>query len=262
MRSDTNALAPEYPRLIRNLPIAVYSADYLLDALNVEYQAAMRFKLRVVAGAMLTADGRSRGAEIPIPVRRFFIGTAPDCHMRCSGQSISPHHCMILIEDDRVIVRDDASQGGTFVNGQRIDTTACLFHGDRMRVGKLEFEVLMPASRVSGTEPEATPEPEIAHKETVTETTDTIANFVVDMLLTEDEADRDRRRFDPAAREFHVEPHTSAEKPASPPPEKSKVPPKRPPAKLPPPPPVRGNDTVDAAEQALTQLLNTSKKKN
>src|SRR5688500_5144390 len=103
----------------------------------------MRFKLRVIEGSLKNPDGRSMGAEIPVPVRRFFIGTAPDCHMRCSGQSISPHHCMILVEDDRVVVRDDASHGGTFINGVRIDATACLFHGDRLRVGKLEFEVLM-----------------------------------------------------------------------------------------------------------------------
>jgi predicted component of type VI protein secretion system len=190
---------------------------------------------------------------------------------------------MILVEDDRIIVRDDASQGGTFVNDTRIETTACLFHGDRLRVGKLEFEAVISPSSTSAlpsstspsaannepgvteagvTEPAvAAADSEAAHRETIP-STDTIAELVVDMLIAEDEQERNRRRYDPAARSFHlhVEPASEPEAAA---PTSEKVNPfeKRPPAKLPPPPPVRGNDSVDAAEQALAQLLGPQTKK-
>lgn len=185
---------------------------------------------------------------------------------------------MILVENDRVIVRDDASQGGTFINGDRIVTTACLFHGDRLRVGKLEFEVLMQDSSRSDTRTESPPSathpaensPETsipddarAQRETVVETTETIADLIVDMLCMEDEADRDRRRLDPAALEYHIhsEIPANAENANGEPPEKQKIPVRRPPTGLPPPPPVRGNDSVDAAEQALTRLLDSQLKK-
>lgn len=252
----------------------------------------MRLKLKVIGGERKSSHGRDPQEEIAIPVERFFIGTAPACHLRCSGQSVSPFHCMILVEHDRIVVRDDASEGGTFVNGQRIDTTACLFHGDRLQVGKLEFEVIVrkssraagripqPPAQVAETPrradvetptaevPESLPppvDPNLPHRDTVAEATDTIADLVVEMLSHADEEDRDRRRFDPAAREYHPEPQPPSEhgeeKPANAAHARMQRPANRPPGKLPAPPPIRGDDTVDAAQQALSQLLQPGKKK-
>jgi predicted component of type VI protein secretion system len=187
--------------------------------------------------------------------------------MRCSGQSISPYHCMILIEADRVVVRDEASETGTFVNGVRIQPSACLFHGDRLRVGNLEFDVLMSTSDHAEptVPPGSVPTNRLPNQgDTVVGQLDTIAELVVELLTHEDEADRERRRLDPAAREFrpgNPEPATGSEaaEPAAPPKVKTFV--KRPPTKLPPPPPVQGKDTVDAAEQALNVLVTPAAKK-
>ena len=223
----------------------------------------MHFKLKVVQGALKSPNGRNVGTEITVPVRRFVIGTARDCQMRCSGQSIGPHHCVILVEGDRVVVRDGGTHTGTFVNGVRVATAACLFHGDRLQVGKLEFDVLMPVDTPRG---EPTPPPvalPLSQRDTVVDANDTVAEMVVDLLINADEAERERRRFDPASREFQpanegaVSPAELADETTSHP----RVPVKRPPATLPAPPPLRGQDTIDAAQQALSRLLTPPNKK-
>ena len=53
-------------------------------------------------------------------------------------------HCQIFVGTDIVTIRDLNSGGGTFVNGQRILGDQVLADGDHLRIGQLEFEVIMP----------------------------------------------------------------------------------------------------------------------
>ena len=74
----------------------------------------MQVKLKVLVG-------KNEGKEIAVPVKRFLIGRADDCHMRPKSDAISRNHCVILTKEDRVVLRDLNSRNGTFVNGERID---------------------------------------------------------------------------------------------------------------------------------------------
>lgn len=207
----------------------------------------MQFKLRVIDGHLQDSAGRRERQEIPIVGPRFVIGTAPDCHMRCSGQAIAPHHCIITVECDRVVLREANPTVPTFLNDAPIAQAACLFDGDRLRVGRLQFGVAM--IRDGGPAPVQPPEPETA-----------IADFVVEFLTDADEADRARRRYDPAAREFR--PLPLPEVVEAPPKGAKSRPPKRPPVGLPAPPDIRGNDTVDAAKQALNKIITPAKRRS
>ena len=92
----------------------------------------------------------SAGKEIKLPAARFLIGRDEDCHLRPKSDLVSRHHCMVLVEDDGVVVRDLGSRNGTYVNDQRIVGEQLLAAGDRLRVGLLEFEV-----RITATTPDA-----------------------------------------------------------------------------------------------------------
>lgn len=94
----------------------------------------MDVKLKVLAGS-------NAGAELPIPAPKFFIGRAEDCQLRPKSDMISRHHCVLMIESDAVVVRDLGSRNGTFVNNERVSGETPLKHGDRLRVGPLEFEL-------------------------------------------------------------------------------------------------------------------------
>ncbi len=90
---------------------------------------------------LIVTQGKQAGQEVPVPGRKFFIGRAEDCHLRPHSDLISRHHCVILVEDGFVAVRDFGSKNGTYVNGQRIAAEVELKPGCHLKVGQLEFEV-------------------------------------------------------------------------------------------------------------------------
>jgi predicted component of type VI protein secretion system len=110
---------------------------------------------------LLVAGGKSAGRVVPVTVPKFFIGRAPDCHLRPGSHLVSRHHCVILINEGGVAVRDFGSTNGTLVNGEKIRGEQELKDGDCLTVGPLEFEVRLAADACSrkpaGLETAATP---------------------------------------------------------------------------------------------------------
>lgn len=92
---------------------------------------------------LLVANGKKAGQVVPVTGPKFFIGRAEDCHLRPRSDTVSRHHCALLLESGLVLVRDLGSKNGTFVNDQRVRPEAEVRNGDRLRVGQLEFEVQM-----------------------------------------------------------------------------------------------------------------------
>jgi pSer/pThr/pTyr-binding forkhead associated (FHA) protein len=94
----------------------------------------MDLKLRVL-------EGKSTGQEISVQGNKFFVGRSEDCHLRPSSDLISRHHCVLLVEEGYVGVRDFGSKNGTFVNDERVVGERELKPGDRLTIGPLRFEV-------------------------------------------------------------------------------------------------------------------------
>lgn len=138
----------------------------------------MGVSLRIIQGSLRNVRGQNRGNEIPVRRRSFLIGTAERCHLRCLNQSLNALHCVIDLEPDRIVVRDRGGLLGTYVNGHRIDGSACLFHGDRLRIGRLEFEVAveLPATTaIVSPRPESLSPP--SSVETICQATDTVIDL-------------------------------------------------------------------------------------
>jgi predicted component of type VI protein secretion system len=96
-------------------------------------------KLRLV---VLNA-GRMEGRSIPITITQFLIGRDPECHLRPTSPLISKRHCVLLIKGDKVSVRDFNSTNGTLVNDQAVKGECELRDQDRLKVGPLEFRLVM-----------------------------------------------------------------------------------------------------------------------
>lgn len=87
------------------------------------------------------ALGTNAGKEIRLLGPKFLIGRAEDCHLRPKSDLISRHHCVLLLEEQGLTVRDLGSRNGTLVNGQRVSGECELKTGDNLEVGPLKFEV-------------------------------------------------------------------------------------------------------------------------
>jgi len=103
---------------------------------------------------LVLASGKKAGLEVPVKRKKFFIGRAKDCQLRLQSESISRHHCVIVIQGRLIAVRDFGSESGTLVNGKRVKGERELSSGDRLKVGKFEFEVQLGAGADEETKPE------------------------------------------------------------------------------------------------------------
>jgi pSer/pThr/pTyr-binding forkhead associated (FHA) protein len=72
---------------------------------------------------------------------------------------VSRRHASVRPAGDTLEVEDHGSRNGTWVNGARVDGTARLAPGDRVRVGDTTFEVEGPAVRAAPTEASPRPVP-------------------------------------------------------------------------------------------------------
>jgi len=97
---------------------------------------------------LIVVHGKHAGQEIPIPGLKFFIGRAEDCNLRPHSDLVSRHHCVVMVEEGFVAVRDFNSKNGTFVNNERISGETELKSGDHLKVGQIEFEVHIGATVV------------------------------------------------------------------------------------------------------------------
>jgi len=90
---------------------------------------------------LIILGGKHKGQALPVASPKFFIGRSEDCHLRPQSDLVSRHHCVILVDEGFVAVRDFDSRNGTWLNGERIKGERELKSGDRLKIGTLEFEV-------------------------------------------------------------------------------------------------------------------------
>src|SRR5688500_15577931 len=98
---------------------------------------------RVMQVRLKILQGSNAGNEIKVPVPKCLIGRGDECNLRPQSDAISRRHCVIITTDHDVSVRDLNSRNGTYVNGERIAEDTVLLNGDLLKVGPLEFEMLV-----------------------------------------------------------------------------------------------------------------------
>jgi pSer/pThr/pTyr-binding forkhead associated (FHA) protein len=80
------------------------------------------------------------GLSVDLNKPDMVIGRHSQADVRLSLPDVSRRHCRFLFADGTWRVCDLSSLNGIFVNGERLQD-ATLFHGDRIRIGSLMFEV-------------------------------------------------------------------------------------------------------------------------
>jgi predicted component of type VI protein secretion system len=106
----------------------------------------MDARLRVLSGP-------HAGETIAIRRGKLLIGREEDCQLRPESEFVSRHHCVLLLDDYTLRIRDLGSKNGTFVNGRRVGTAeTILLHDDTISIGEMIGQIdLTPASAASDT---------------------------------------------------------------------------------------------------------------
>ncbi len=97
----------------------------------------------MIQAELRIASGNKQGNSIPLPVGKFLVGREEDCHLRPNSDLVSRHHCVFTVDEFQIRLRDLGSTNGTLVNGERLKGAVTLQAGDRVLIGKLDFEVVI-----------------------------------------------------------------------------------------------------------------------
>jgi predicted component of type VI protein secretion system len=94
---------------------------------------------------MLSAElkvltGKHQGKAISLTTKKFLVGREQDCHLRPNSDMVSRHHCVFVMDEYSVRLRDLGSTNGTRVNGELVRTEVVLNDGDQITIGKLDLQ--------------------------------------------------------------------------------------------------------------------------
>ena len=160
-------------------------------------------------------SGSHEGRELSVSGEKFLIGRSESCQLRPKSESISRKHCIIVLKDNRVLIQDLKSRNGTFVNDKRLptDKAKVLAGGDHLRVGKLNFEVVIEHGLQAPKKPEVANMGDAAARTVEAGSHDSRFEEVdVDSWLNEaDQIDRVRKLSDPETRQFQIKSGVIAE---------------------------------------------------
>ena len=85
------------------------------------------------------------GRAHELNVDRTTIGRVEDNMFQIAEQSISSHHCEVLLRGNDVVIKDLNSTNGTFINGEQI-TENVLKPGQTLRLGNVELKLDAPGA--------------------------------------------------------------------------------------------------------------------
>jgi pSer/pThr/pTyr-binding forkhead associated (FHA) protein len=109
----------------------------------------MQVKLSVLTGT-------HAGKEIALKDDKFVVGRSEECQLRPKSESVSRRHCVFVQKEGRVFLADLKSRNGTFVNDVRLEPEKAkvLKSGDRVRIGLLDFQILIEVGIGGAKKPE------------------------------------------------------------------------------------------------------------
>jgi len=131
--------------------------------------------------------GKNDGRQIKIAVPRFIIGRGETAHLRPASDLISREHCEIVVGDGVVRVSDLKSRNGTYINGLKLDGTHDVSSGDSLRVGRLQFEIVVDHAIAGAKKPKVKGVVEAASRAATAKKKPSLEDSISDWLMDDDD---------------------------------------------------------------------------
>lgn len=103
---------------------------------------------------LVPVDG---GTPIDLTKDLTLFGRDEDCDVRLDQKGVSKLHCVVVVTDGLLLIRDLGSTNGTRVNGQRI-RRAALLPNDQLGIANVNYQVKFGAELEEELAPSSTSE--------------------------------------------------------------------------------------------------------
>ena len=140
--------------------------------------------------------GKNDGRDIKISVPEFIIGRGEEAHLRPTSDLVSRKHTAVKVADGKVIIEDLNSRNGTFINGEKISEPHVAKVGDNLRVGRLQFEVVIDHVKPGNKKPKVSGVVEAAARTASKKQSGSIEDSIADWLVDDedDEPNTDEKK--------------------------------------------------------------------
>ena len=85
--------------------------------------------------ALVIIRGPGAGSRYRLDEPEIRIGRHPEAHILLDDVTVSRRHALLMLVDDQVVLTDQASLNGTYVDGERVDSHL-LADGDEVQIGR------------------------------------------------------------------------------------------------------------------------------
>jgi transcriptional regulator with PAS, ATPase and Fis domain len=102
--------------------------------------AADARSMRLLGVDLVVVEGPARGATVRVEGSGARVGTAPACRLVLPDRAVSRVHCELVVQSNRIVVRDLGSTNGTYVGDIQI-TEAAVPPGTVVRCGASAFRI-------------------------------------------------------------------------------------------------------------------------
>ncbi|NNG27239.1 MAG: FHA domain-containing protein [Ignavibacteriaceae bacterium] len=98
-------------------------------------------KAKKLIGWLVTFDLNPEGTDFKLYDGRLKIGRDQSNDIVLDDPDVSDEHVLIFCKDNQILLQDELSANGTFVNGKKIDSRIGLKDNDEIKAGKTSFKV-------------------------------------------------------------------------------------------------------------------------
>jgi hypothetical protein len=138
---DTKTVKPEAPIITKN----IVEQDKITETgkppvtkTDGKKPAENKKKL---AGWLVTFDINPEGTDFKLYDGRLKIGKDQSNEIVLGDPEVSDEHVLILCGDNKILLQDELSVNGTFVNGKKVESRIELKDNDEIKVGKTSFKI-------------------------------------------------------------------------------------------------------------------------
>ncbi len=95
---------------------------------------------------LMVVSGPNRGTSFNIQQGENTVGRQPGNSVTLSSARVSKRHCVLVVNNGEIVVKDEGSANGTFINGV-LTKSRKIAPGDRISVGEFVLQLVEPVSR-------------------------------------------------------------------------------------------------------------------